>query len=438
MGGSVENATVLSWAQDLDLFQRNKVSLWFLTEMGEAWELSAQGSFLYTFDALDVISEDSIQSTSYLLDLDNIELSVQMPGLLGASSFVGFGLGRFFAADISGAVVGHGMDGLSFEFGWPSVSMSGILGYTGLLLKPSSFILISKADTLDTDDPDMLFGPPRLVGSLEIEFPELLLRQDLRFTAAFQQDLRDGADLAAEGETDENLTGGLVNTQYWGVSLSGPLFFPLYYDAFFYLGTGSTLSYLADSGSPTGRSYQPAAFISFATGGTLVAFFEELLFSQIELTFLYTSGDEDYSGFIDGNAAGFAEAFTPISHPSLSRVYSPLLGNLYLGQASYSIRPFSWIRQPFFENIQLLVSGLAFFRPTLGPIADPTGLNPASDSPFLGVEIDGELNFRPFSDLGFALTFGLFIPDTRSPNGAFLPAERGMEYSAGFTLSLSL
>ena len=50
------------------------------------------------------------------------------------------------------------------------------------------------------------------------------------------------------------LSGGRLSTQYFGLGLSGPVTSSLYYDAFGYLNTGQTLSYVADSSSGTGFS----------------------------------------------------------------------------------------------------------------------------------------------------------------------------------------
>ena len=41
---------------------------------------------------------------------------------------------------------------------------------------------------------------------------------------------------------------------------------------------------------------------------------------------------------------------------------------------------------------------------------DQREVDPASDSKYLGTEIDGTVNFRPFSDLGASLALGVFLP----------------------------
>ena len=81
-----------------------------------------------------------------------------------------------------------------------------------------------------------------------------------------------------------------------------------------------------------------------------------------------------------------------------------------MGKAgAYSLKPLSFLSVAVLDNFQAVLSGLLFFRTTDGPISEG-GLAAGSTGKYLGTEIDLELRFRPFSDLGLAATTGIFFP----------------------------
>ena len=94
---------------------------------------------------------------------------------------------------------------------------------------------------------------------------------------------------------------------------------------------------------------------------------------------------------------------------------------------SYSIKPH--------DTLQTLLKAAAFFRSTTGQISEP-GIDDASDSLYLGTEIDLVVNFRPFSDLGAALSGGFFIPNNGA-GGAFLESDRSIEFLTRLEFSFS-
>ncbi len=194
-----------------------------------------------------------------------------------------------------------------------------------LLFEHSSNIIKSKGDYLDSESDDQLLAPSRLVGTVGITFPELLLGQTLNLAFLYQFDLRQSQDLVSEGATSLSTEeGGRVTTQYSGIGLSGTIVPSLYYDSFFYLGTGRMLSYV-------GGSYKYEMMLSYLFGAGIRLYLQEALYSKIELRFLFASGDEDYtSDFYEGNTSGTAGTFVPISSPTLALVFSPDLGNVFL------------------------------------------------------------------------------------------------------------
>jgi len=210
--------------------------------------------------------------------------------------------------------------------------------------------------------------------------------------------------------------GGRLSTEYLGVALRGPLGSLFYYDAFAYLGTGRMLSYIDGA-----YSYE---WMLTALGGGGVRYFrEQWLHSRAELRFLLASGDADFADFFEGNRDGLATTFVTISRQDLALLFSPRLGNLALLSLSYSVKPL--------EMLQTGLSATLFLRPTAGPISD-SRIDPASDSIYLGSEIDATANLRPFSDLGTALSLGLFMP-----GGAFRASEQDPQFRGKLEISLS-
>ncbi len=99
-------------------------------------------------------------------------------------------------------------------------------------------------------------------------------------------------------------------------------------------------------------------------------------------------------------------------------------GNLVLAEASYSLKPAAFF--------QALLKASLFLRPTKGRISDSTVDPLLSSSPYLGTEIDASFRFRLFSDLGLALTAGVFLP-----GAAFPAASREPDFGGRFELSFS-
>ena len=364
-GGTVDSSASITYMKSDQWLIEVKPALWFTSPIGSSLEFTAQGSYTLSYTNPD--------QTEHILDVDLLHL--QGAFLLGPdqSAQLAFRTGRFKISDMTAFVLDDNIDGI--ELGWLTRVSNTILsvGYTGLQLDPVSTIIISKADETDGDR----WAPPRLIGSLQAQFPEILLRQDLLASLMFQQDMRPN--------------GSKISTQYFGLGIGGPLASSLYHSTFAYLGTGTALA-------------DPV--LSFLSGVTLRYFIEEALTSKIELNLLFSSGDEDFlvvpEGYYEGNTLDRANVFVPISRQQLAVAFSPRLGNLVILDAGYSLKPA--------ENLQASLKGILFLRPTTGPIMDQREVDPASDSKYLGTEIDGTVNFRPFSDLGASLSLGVFLP----------------------------
>jgi hypothetical protein len=379
-GGTLDNSTSVTYAGSDQWLEEFKTALWLSSPIGSSLEFTVQGSYTFSYTEPGPIE--------HILDIDLLQL--QGVFLLGEtqSSQLTFRAGRFNTSDMTRFVLDDNIDGI--QLGWITRAANTIVsfGYTGLQWERVSTISITSADNTD----DNKLAPPRLVGSLQAQFPELFLRQDLFASLLFQQDLR------PEGETFSiDGSGGKLSSQYFGLGFGGPIVASLYHNTFAYLGTGTAPSDV--SGIP---DYAP--LLSFFSGITLRYFIEEFFTSKAELRLLFTSGDEDFTtipkGYYEGNTVERATVFVPISRQQLAVAFSPRLGNLMILDVGYSLKPT--------KNLQTALKGILYFRPTSGPIMDARTID--SDSNYLGTELDGIVNFRPLSDLGASLSLGLFLP----------------------------
>ncbi len=405
-GGSLDNSSTLSVTLDpagplYALDQRDKAALWGDMHFGPTFALSAQGSYSFTL------------LVPYAFDIDYLKADWQVLPILKTT------VGRFVFSDFTGHVLNHKLDGVMLTASFPFAVVSAGAGYSGFLLKPSSLILMTRTDSADQSDNGVFFAAPRLVEKVDILFPNILPRQDLEVAAILQQDLRAQNTLIQAGEPQQfvpGLSGGSLSSQYWGIGLSGAIVSNLYYNASFFLNTGSTLSYVVDAASGTGFSWEYASILAFLGGIGLRYFNESLLSSRIELQAVFSSGDADNTTYKEGNTAGESNIFVPVSQDTLGIAFQPQWGNLVLIDANYSLKPFS--RSPtVWQNLQLMLKVLNFLRPTTGAISQ-VGLNPTSTDLYLGTEGELIVNFRPLSDLGTALSLACFIPNPGAFTGS--------------------
>ncbi len=426
-GGSLDNSTEFQTQVDDTLFtQEDRLSAWLNVPIARGFDFFAMGS--YTFEYAN-------EESNHYLDVDLLKFDGNFATTEEGASNFGFTAGRFVASDFTGYVLRHVMDGGQLRFRLPFANINTAFGYTGLLFKHAADFRISKMDVVESNDDDVFWGPPKIIGVVDATFLDLIGSQSLTLSFVFQEDMRNEDDVLEEGEEDFfPAEGGLLDTQYFGAGLTGPIFSSLYYNTFFYLGTGRTLSYLDDEDSGTGFSYQYTGVLSFLFGGGIKFYLREFLNSRITFNFIYASGDEDSASFIEGNSDDTASTFVPISYDSsIALIFPPQLGNIMLFDISYSLRPFSGSKGSILSNLQTMLKALLFFRPTSGPISEP-GLDPASSASYLGTEIDLIINFRPFSDLGTALSLGIFMPNTGE---TFLEDQRETEFLGRFEFSFS-
>lgn len=410
-GGSIDGTSIISYSEDLSDYRESNLSLWLASDLGNDINFFSKGSYTYS------------TVSPYLFELDFLNIKKE------TESIFSYTVGRLWTSDFSGYIFSHTMDGVKAELNYPTVSISISAGYTGFLFKESSSVLISKADKSDLLNSEKIFAAPRLIGGVDLLLPELFLFQDLNLSFWMQFDMHSEAELLEEGpQLPSAAQGGKLHTQYAGLGLKGTLAPSLYYDSQFYLGTGQTLSYI-------NSSYTYEYILSFLGTFGIRYYSQNSFYSKTGFKFIYSSGDSDYIDFTEGNTKSTGLNFIPISRATFGQIFSPQLGNIFLTQLNYSIKPFGSSDNIKLQNIQTELTANGYFRSGTGNISEP-GINPASNSLYLGTEIDMNINFRLFSDLGMSFAGGVFFPDTSS-GGAFLVSDRNIELSGKAEFSLS-
>ena len=196
-GGNIKDTSILSYSDELGDYRESNLSLWLITDFGDEIKFFSQGSYTYS------------TVTPYMFELDFLNIRSE------TSSLFSYTVGRLWTSDFSGYIFNHTMDGITTELNFPTAVLSMSAGYTGLLFKDSSSVLISKADQSDSLNSEVLFAAPRIIGGLELLLPELFMTQDLNLSFWMQMDLRSESELLSEGPQLQSSTkGGKLHTQY--------------------------------------------------------------------------------------------------------------------------------------------------------------------------------------------------------------------------------
>lgn len=424
-GGSVYNETSLlkEGIDPLGVGQKNVVSIWFNTGTHNpvTFHIGGYYSFLYNYRAEGTVSPPL--SYPYLFNLYDFRLTGTFKRPEGTPRIFAFEFGRYTSSDFTGKLFDHTLDGLRFDFTYSFAKVRIDTGFTGLNLKPSSSAFISKLDYNDLRNDSVILGPKRIVGLAEVQFPSLFQRYTLSFAAMFQEDLRylfqtadtpvDQTLLTEETAAYTPARGGLVDTQYLMLGFNGPILEGFFFNVYGTLNTGRTLSWVDSDGDGTSDIYQYKPVLGMLAGVDLRYYNQNILYSTAQLGFVFTSGDSDSASFLEGNRAGKATTFIPASVVPIGLVFTPQLGNLFYIKGSYSLKPLSFLEAAMGERFQTKLDLFMFFRAADAPISE-AGVDPDSESLYLGTEADLTFNYRLFSDVGFSFAAGLFFPSSKT------------------------
>jgi len=416
-GGTLENSTSIYTVENEYITQGNNLTLWLSADFSDLTYFNVQASIGYTLDYS--LNFDLIYAANLFAFQGDFPVLGESPFLLNLS------LGRFTLTDFTGNVINHPVDGI--EFGYSNSFMDARIagGFTGFLFKKTSTVEMSIADKADKGNDTVFLAAPRIIGLLDVVFPELFLRQDITLSALVQFDLRSEDDLIAAGETTwDPGRGGRLDSYYFGLGIAGPITTGLYYDAFFYFQTGNTLSYIDPE-------YRYTTILAFLAGGGFRWYIKEALGSKLSLGVIFASGDNDCTFILEGNTGSYANMFIPISTQTYGMVFAPQIPNMFIVNLEYSFKPLSGLKNTVWENLQTLIRGTGFFRSSTGNISE-SGIDLTSEALYLGTELDIEAIFRPLSDMGLVLSVGAFLPYNIEGEGSFLEDSKAFEVLGRF------
>ena len=404
-GGKLEDITQGSNIENDYFTQGNKLQLWMRLENTPVLNFYAKGGYTYRYEA---------EEHKYNPNLSDFYVYGESD--LDEGTSLNYTAGRFRFNDKTTRIMRSTADGLELKYQNRTAPVRLGVGYTGLVFNQTSEVVISPADKVEKND-DFLLAPPRLIGYAEVKYPNFADGHSLLLAVIAQQDLRTDSDSYLE----ESQTGKL-HSQYFQLGADGQVISGLYYSLTGVLQTGQ---YLVPAYDPLDSEDY------FLLGGmatfTLDYYVEPVYKTTVSLDALYSTGDKwknrgDFGGLIlPGDKQ--LNRYTPVSNSTKGFVFTPQTGNLVFGDLSISVKPL--------ETLQLKLSGITFLRAVNGPISDTSVTEDGGNSLYLGEEIDFIVNYRPFSDVGFALTSGVFFPNSD------VLADKDMQFRVGGYMSVS-
>lgn len=353
-------------------------------------------------------STDTGLDTSNPLDLQDIlpqefQLQYGAPFEDEGLDQVSVQLGRLPYADPTGAVFVSKLDGASFNFAYPLISVWAVFGYTGFLPQSDDSFVMGAADNLYGTDG---YGPPRAVASFGLKSPKIA-GNEFFFGIIAQEDMRDDDEFIQEHETVYDPSGGgAQDSAYLTGGASGSIGTKYLYSAYGVYQFGRALSYVDNT-----YTYEPVSAWSFG------AAFRFALPPRLTATarVQYGSGDSDAdsSGV---STEGKATYFSPITKSSPGLVFAPQAGNIGLLELGVNFTPNPKI--PIGPKaMQLGAKLLLFMKAGEGPTSEST-VDSEAGAKLLGIEQDTTFALRLLSDLTFNLSAGFFLPFA-DPMGAF-------------------
>lgn len=320
-------------------------------------------------------------------------------------------LGRIYAADPTGEVFRHVIDGASLQLEgvWWNLSMRA--GTTALVNKEFSNVAMSIRDNDDADDDDTYLGPARFVGLLRFGLPSVVAGQSFNLALVAQEDMRDPASVVQEGDLPDQISepGGVIDTQYVLLTADGPIFGSFFYTFGYGLGLGRTLSLVEDEEAAGGQAYRYQPIRAHLVKLGLEYYLSDFYSSVVRAGVTVSTGDDDYASYTEGNTSGNSTMFIPISASGEGAVFGLQTGNATIAELSYSLKPLETAASPFLSEFQTVATWYSFFRTAgKGPVS-VSDVDPTADAAYLGSEFDLAFRFRPYSDLGFGLTNGFFF-----------------------------
>lgn len=422
--GSTINTTsgvVLGEQVDQRFTETAQASAYVQHFVSEELMLSVEGNYRFN---MTVPFADSTTFDLYHFNLNHLYARGDVTITGENAGVISYRVGRFGFSDATAVILNDRLDGGRARIQGNFGSMLFAAGYSGFTAKDSSTIQMTRRDVDIAAAEDRYLAPRRVIGQFRLTLPRIADLHEIGVFGLYAHDLNPEGSLADDQ--------GRLSTGYFGARFRGPIAGNFSYRAFGAYQAGQEYSRTADSGN--GYEYAPKH--GYLAGASVRYLNREALYSLAELRYIHSSGDGDYRTFYEGNTSGNAMTFTGISSPALGVVFAPRLGNLMVANAAYSFQPFAATERGQSQQLQLRVDGYGYLRETGGAISE-SGIDPDADGRYLGAEANLAVNYRPFSDLGFALVGGIFVPNNSGSGSAFDPERRGIEYRAQLTTSFS-
>jgi len=337
-------------------------------------------SDFYVSAGMSVHYEDKF---SFVPELFRMELTLRPSIRFGAR------LGRILWQDPSLFTAFGYLDGadISLNLGIIRLGLAGF--YTGLLYKNTASINISPGDPKDyfvdfdwSDFGNTYFAPRRVLASLYGDLPGLPYgRANIYAGLMAQFDLSDAAER--------------YNTQYL------LLRYTFYYKRFDLAAAGALeLENTVSNGLKLAYAFSMEA-------GLQTGFLKD----RLSLGLRFASGSTQDTA-----------AFFPLIRESQGAALTPAFSGIMTIRGIYEVR--------FTQTLAAYLGARYFIRTDTTSFADPHIVN---DSPFLGVETDGSVQWNPFSDLSFSVSGGIHFPKTGTAMADNAPARWSLKISAIFS-----
>ncbi len=328
-------------------------------------------------------------------------------------------LGRYMLTDTTGLIVNQPMDGSSLDFDMGAYNLKFAAGYTGLVMRSTTTLVLSKADQESED----LLASPRLFGSLEAS--TVFSGHTLTFSALAQQDQTSPSKFGKEGALVTNPdTSGRVDTQYLTLKADGPLADKLFYTVFATYESGTVLSQVPRGNVNSFYEYKP---VTAVLGGIEANWFApEFHSAAVNFRALFASGDSDAASAVDGNTEGNATMFVPVNTTVLGVAFNPALSNLGYYELGGSLKPLAG------ETLVLGGKLMGFHRLVSGTVNASGVLR--TGPLWMGEELDVYSTWQPYSDLQLTATAGAFLPTS----GTYASSTIGSGFQYALTIGVNL
>lgn len=353
----------------------------------------------------------SIDTTDNVVDLD-----VAYIGMANRYQNMKLFVGRKFYILGTGLVFSGRGDGIEASYVNPIVDVKVFGAYTGLLAKDSNPYKLS--------DKDISKGSKRIFagGTLEKSF----LNQTAYVLGMAQID---------NGRQEMNVK-SRYQSQYYGAGLKGLIIDGLDYYAegvyergFSYFKGSEGEKYLNQQlnlNNPNVLKNHKKEVSAFAALAGVNYYLPTILNPTILFQYAFGSGDGDRENYSSstGNTRGPDTGFIYFGTYVGGFALRPLLANLHIFRAGFSLVPMSFMKQRFLNRMSVVLRYTYYMKSKIGgPINYGEAERHSSD---VGHGVDAALRWGIFDDLSFFVNYGLFLP-----GGAFSSSEDTRHFILG-------